>query len=321
MATQGLRKEEGLGLAVAVALHAGVLAALLLHPATPPIVEPPKRIEVTLSEDVGLTSTSPNPNEQAAPDIAPQLGEAAPAPAPAPEPEPQPEPQPAPPPKPVPQPKPVPPAPTPKPAPKPVPKPVKKPAPKPAPVPPAKAPPKPTPKPAAKPAPPSPPRKSPIDQILKGVDRSANTAGKAATPPKQAGGTRVGADFLSGVSGATSNQGKGTPAAAMGPQVRSALSGAITRQLKPHWNPPEGVDTDQLVTILSFNLNPDGSLAGRPTVVRQTGITDTNRAQAQRHAEQAIRAVQLAAPFNLPSEYYDAWKRVSSFRFDLRLSQ
>ena len=103
--------------------------------------------------------------------------------------------------------------------------------------------------------------------------------------------------------------------------MRSALSGAITRQLKPHWSPPDGADADQLVTILSFNLNPDGSLAGRPTVVRQTGITAANRAQAQRHAEQAIRAVQLASPFNLPSEYYDAWKRVSSFRFDLRLSQ
>ena len=37
--------------------------------------------------------------------------------------------------------------------------------------------------------------------------------------------------------------------------------------------------------------------------------------------EQAIRAVELAAPFNLPPEYYNAWKRVSSFRFDRKLSQ
>ena len=52
---------------------------------------------------------------------------------------------------------------------------------------------------------------------------------------------------------------------------------------------------------------------------RQTGVTSVNAAQKDRHAEQAIRAVQLAAPFNLPEEYYDAWKRVSSFRFDKRL--
>lgn len=321
----GLSKEEGLGLGVALALHAGLLVLLRAQPGEPPVIPPPQRIEVTLSDDVGLTSTSPNPFEQAAPDIAPTLGEAVPAPAPEPAPAPQPVPAP------VPKPAPPQPAPKPVPAPRPVPKPVPKPAPKPALVPPKPAPkpapkpvspaPKPVPKSAAKPATRTPPHKSPIDQILSGTERSANVASKPATQPKKAGGSRVGSDFLSGVAGATANQGKGTPAAAVGPQVRSALSGAITRQLKPHWNPPDGADADQLVTILSFNLNPDGSLAGRPTVVRQMGITDANRAQAQRHAEQAIRAVQLASPFNLPSEYYDAWKRVSSFRFDLRLSQ
>ena len=113
----------------------------------------------------------------------------------------------------------------------------------------------------------------------------------------------------------------GTPAAAIGPQVRSALSAAITRQLKPYWQAPQGPDAEELVTYLAFNLNKDGSLSGRPEVVRQSGITDVNRNQASRHAEQAVRAVQLAAPFNLPEEYYDAWKRVSSFKFDKRLSQ
>ena len=75
------------------------------------------------------------------------------------------------------------------------------------------------------------------------------------------------------------------------------------------------------MTILSWSLNPDGTLAGTPRVVRQDGITDANRAQAARHAEQAVRAVQLAAPFNLPAEYYEAWKRVADFRFDRKLSQ
>jgi hypothetical protein len=103
--------------------------------------------------------------------------------------------------------------------------------------------------------------------------------------------------------------------------VRSSLAGAISRQLKPKWAAPQGVDADKLVTILSWSLNRDGTLAGRPTVVRQDGITDSNRPQAERHAEQAIRAVQLAAPFDLPEEYYDAWKRVASFRFDRKLSQ
>ena len=93
---------------------------------------------------------------------------------------------------------------------------------------------------------------------------------------------------------------------------------AIARQLKPHWSAPEGVDAEELVTIVRFRLNPDGSLNGDPVVVSQSGVTPSNAAQKSRHAEQAIRAVRLAAPFNLPAEFYDHWKVVNS-RFDKRL--
>ena len=113
------------------------------------------------------------------------------------------------------------------------------------------------------------------------------------------------------------------PAAAIGPAVKASLVGAISREIKPQWQGkvPQGIDSEKLVTVLAWDLNPDGSLAGNPRVVRQEGITDANRAQAPRHAEQAIRAVKLAAPFSLPPEYYAAWKRISEFRFDRRLSQ
>jgi hypothetical protein len=43
------------------------------------------------------------------------------------------------------------------------------------------------------------------------------------------------------------------------------------------------VETDQLVTILAFDLNPDGTLAGPVTVVRQEGVTASNRPQAGLH--------------------------------------
>ena len=83
---------------------------------------------------------------------------------------------------------------------------------------------------------------------------------------------------------------------------------------------PQGVDAERLVTVLAFDLNPDGSLSGRPRVVSQTGVTASNSPQKELHAERAIRAVQLAAPFDLPPEYYEAWKRVTSFRFDRNLN-
>jgi len=139
-----------------------------------------------------------------------------------------------------------------------------------------------------------------------------------ASPSRQAGGSRLGDDFLKGVGGSESNN-RGTPAATVGAAEAASLIQAISREIKPHWNAPQGVDAEKLVTVLSFELNRDGSLKGTPRVVSQSGITDSNRPQAGLHAERAIRAVQLAAPFDLPDEFYDKWKRVSSLRFDRRL--
>ena len=96
---------------------------------------------------------------------------------------------------------------------------------------------------------------------------------------------------------------------------------AISRQIKPHWTSPSGVDADQLVTILAFRLNPDGSLNGRPRVVSQSGVNASNAPQKDLHAERAVRAVQLAAPFNLPDQYYNAWKSINGARFDRNLSR
>ena len=111
------------------------------------------------------------------------------------------------------------------------------------------------------------------------------------------------------------------PASAIGSAERASLGQAIARQLKPHWAAPQGVDAELLVSMLSFDLNSDGSLAGPPRLVSQEGITEANRPQAGRHAEQAIRAVQLAAPFDLPPQFYNAWKNIRSVRFDRNLSR
>lgn len=310
--------DERIGLVVAASLHVALIGWLAWRPPSVPTIPPPERMTVTITESVGLTSTSPEPQAEAAATVAPELGTAAPAalaaadlpPKPAPkQPPAQLEPKlPAPPPSPAPA-KIVPPAPKPLPLAKPTTQPIPRPVPRPA-------------TPAARaPAATVPPSRIGSD-FLKGAPsgRPASPAARPATASP--GGTRIGDDFLKGVPGAqTSGPARSPHAATIGPAVQSALSGAISRKLKPHWAAPQGVDAEKLVTILSWNLNRDGSLAGTPQVVRQEGITDANRPQAARHAEQAIRAVQLAAPFDLPAEYYDAWKRVTSFRFDRKLSQ
>lgn len=285
-----LRREEAAGLAIAVAAHVALVAWLTLRPPAPAPVPPPQRMTVTFTDEVALKSTSPKPAAKVAAAIAPVLS---PNPVPQPAPEPKPVPQPVPPP---PAPRPLPPRPIP---PRPAPQPVK---------------PQPAPKPVAQPAKPQPAKPQPAP---------------AKIPPKQApvkaggGGSRLGSDFLKGLPGGQTPGAKDTtpPAEAIGPAVRSALSGSIARQLKPKWAAPQGAEADQLVTVLAWDLNPDGTLAGPPRLVSQAGITDANRAQAQRHVEQAIRAVRLAAPFDLPAEYYAAWKHVAQFRFDRKLSQ
>lgn len=319
----GFRREEAVALGIAAAAHVALIAALTLSPPGKSIKPPPERMVVTIADQVADTATSPDPNAQAAPDVAPDLGEqqAAAEPEPAP-PAPVEKPQPAPP-QPAP-PRPAPPKPAPpQPAPRaqPAPRPVPRPEPRPQPAPPRPAPAKPAP---PKPAPPRPAPAKPTPPAPRQAEHAPGRASRAPTPPRKApqGGNRIGSDFLAGV---PSNSNPGTsrnpPAQTAGPDVRASLGMALSRQIKPHWVGPSGVDVDKLVTVVAWNLNPDGSLAAKPVVVSQSGITDANRAQARRHAELAIRAVELAAPFDLPPQYYNSWKRVSAFRFDWKLSQ
>jgi periplasmic protein TonB len=141
-----------------------------------------------------------------------------------------------------------------------------------------------------------------------------------AKPASQGGGSRVGDNFLTGMGDSTKTSETRAPAAALGASDRASLLQGIVREVKPHWQPPSGPDVDRLVSKIRFRLNPDGGLAGRPVLVGQRGETASNRAQAGRHGEQAIRAVQLAAPFDLPERYYSAWKTVT-LDFDWKLAQ
>ena len=140
------------------------------------------------------------------------------------------------------------------------------------------------------------------------------------TPTATTGGSRLYERFLEGVSDAAGDSGQAgdRPSA----QQQASIDAAIIRQLKPHWNPPSGVEVERLVTVVRFRLNRDGTLSGNPEVLRQTGLTDANRAQAARHQEQAIRAVRLASAqrFNLPERFYSGWS-VVTVNFDNRLAQ
>jgi outer membrane biosynthesis protein TonB len=281
-------------------------------------------IDVTLADTVALesrTKTQATPQQAEAPEEGVAEPDAAPPP-PAAEPEPQPKPTPRevakPEPQPVPKPKPAPvhtppkqttPKPTPKPPEPRKPAPVAKPTPaKPAP---AKAVP-------AKPAPAkTPPAKSPPGKATGTTAPAKPTQG---TAPQRA--PRLGADFLKGLNNApaarpSANTGSAAP---LGAAAARALNAEINRQIKPHWKAPTGADIERLVTIVSVTLDRNGNVTGKPEIVSQTGITPSNMGQRDLHAENAIRAIRLAAPFRLPPDLYDAWRSLE-IKFDRRLSQ
>lgn len=271
-----LRREERIGLGIAVMLHLALAGAFLVQGTTREVIPPVETMTVSLAEEAGLEAEAPQPVAESRAAIAPTL---APEPAPVAEPEP------------VAQPRPV----------------------------------------AVPPPRPEPPRPQPVPRATAAPQVKAAPAPTSAAPRRRpdapskpalrpAGGNRVGSDFLAGAGDSATTRETRVPASRIGASAKASLFQQIAQELRPKWQPPSGPEVEQLVTKLRFRLNPDGSLAGRPELVRQSGVTDTNRPQAGRHAEQAIRAVQLAAPFDLPEEYYEAWK-VVTVDFDWKLSQ
>ncbi|MEL7773116.1 energy transducer TonB, partial [Citromicrobium bathyomarinum] len=66
---------DAIALIVAIALHAALIAVLLVQGATREKLPEPQRITVNFAEDVGTTSTSPDPVREAQASVAPELGE------------------------------------------------------------------------------------------------------------------------------------------------------------------------------------------------------------------------------------------------------
>ncbi len=249
MTTTALRRDESLGLALALVGHAALLGWLVWQRAPAPL-PPPDRMMVTISDDVGLTSAAPA-QAAPAPDTGPVLGEVPP-----------PRPQAMAKPEPIAQ--------------------------------------RPVPTPATKSASPNPQQKP----VLPGKPGAAafDAAFNSGLPQAMPGGTAQ------------------TQSAPITGAVRSSLAGAVARQLKPKWHGPSGLDVDKLATTVEWDLAADGTLAGAPRMISQSGVTDTNRAQADRHKEQALKAVRTAAPFTLPPQYYVAWRRLR-FTFDWKINQ
>jgi len=297
-------RTEGAGLGIAVAAHLALLGLLSIGflAAPKPIRLEPPPVEVVLTDDVGLVSAAPDASdEEPAAKLAEVEGPVEPNQPPPPQelpPAPQPE---------IRQPAPAP-APQPAPVPKPAPTPAKR-------VPPARpAPPAP-----AKPAParPAPVKAAPAKPA---PAKPAPARPPAAKPAREARPTGRLDGITSGLNDRPSTSMSTKPKAATVGQAKKTINAAIGQEIKPHWKIPSGIDVEKLVTKIRFQLNQDGTLAGEPVVLSQSGETASNAPQKKRHAENAIKAIKLAAPFKLDPQYYDQW-RTWTFDFDARLNQ
>ena len=341
-------RSEKIGLGVAVVGHVLLFGALSLGFLAAP--ELPKKIEqqpidVSLVPDVALEATAPQsvetpaesvaPDEGAPEDAAPPAPEEAepepkpdpvpPAPQPKPTPpKPAPKPQPAPEPKPQPKPKPAPPKPVAKPAP--VPKPVVKPQPKAEKAPPAKAAPaksaptKAAAKPSAAPAKTSSSASSSKSAKPSSTKGSGSTAEAKASRPR---GSRLGDNFLKGLSADPSPSKSEAPKAAkLGAQAAANIGSAILRQVQPCANRQvtPGPGAERIRVTINLKLNRDGTLKSRPTISGHAGVDDDNRRYVDRVDDLAIATFVGCSPLRgLPDDLYDVQNGWSNFSLRYKL--
>ncbi len=95
------------------------------------------------------------------------------------------------------------------------------------------------------------------------------------------------------------------------PQLSQNEIDMLRAQIQACWSPPVGVmEAKDLVVVLQFGLNRDGSVAAEPIV--------TNRGSNplfQVAVDSARRAVLKCQPYRLPVAKYDAWSEVE-VKFD-----
>ena len=291
-----MQRSEAIALGVALAGHA-VLFGVLSFGFRPPEPDRVKAapIDVSLVDEVGLVAQAPQavvpPAESRAPDQGPPEDAAPPAP----KEEAQPDPAP-----PKPQPKA---APAPKPAPNAAPQPKKPVAPT-----------------------PDTSKKPPTRDAAPAGKKPGRTAGTGSDPAsdkKRARGSRLGDDFLKGLSDKPSQSKSVTPqAAVMSQQAAADIGSAIKRQVQPcaDRQVKPGPGAERIIVTIRLRMNRDGSLIGNPQVVGHSGVDAENGRYQDRVDDNAIATFKGCSPLRgLPAELYDVpngWS-VFSLRYKL----
>lgn len=178
------------------------------------------------------------------------------------------------------------------------------------------APPQPTPKAAEAPPEPKPATK----QAVKPAPAKSTPAKAQSSKPKAAStgktkattGSRLGDNFLKGIGSDPSPSRSTKPSGAvMSAQALSGIKAAIERQIQPCANRQvnPGPGANKIAVTLNIRLNRDGSLAGRPKVMRTSGVTGDNSRYEDRVKDLAIASYVGCSPLRgLPEDLYQTPK-------------
>ena len=133
---------------------------------------------------------------------------------------------------------------------------------------------------------------------------------------------RLGDDILKGIGNDPSPSRSTRPAARMTGTAAASIAQAIARQVQPCADRQvyPGPGAERIVTAIRLRLKPNGSLAGPPEIIRQSGTDLENGRYARRVADLAVRSFVECSPLRgLPAELYDVQGGWSNFVMNYRM--
>jgi colicin import membrane protein len=100
-----------------------------------------------------------------------------------------------------------------------------------------------------------------------------------------------------------------------GSQLAGDLESALRAQIYPCWQEPADPSPRLIVTI-QIQLAQNGNVVGNPVLLRPTNLAGAD-GRLLVAVDNAKRAIEQCAPFDLPKDRYSQW-RVVNFSFDKR---
>ena len=139
---------------------------------------------------------------------------------------------------------------------------------------------------------------------------------------RQTARPRLGDEILKGIGNDPSPSRSTRSAARMTGQAAASIAQAIARQVQPCADRQvyPGPGAERIVTAIRLRLKPNGSLAGPPEVIRQSGTDLENGRYARRVADLAVRSFVECSPLRgLPADLYDVQGGWSNFVMNYRM--